>query len=257
MNVSLALSDIEACTTLQELRETMRRISENYGFASFNFIDVGTPHVREPFYLGTCNELFVDTYAGNEFVKVDPCVSKVRRTNLPFVWADVMTNDHRRGPKSGTRRLMDAATDFGFSEGLVIPCHFRDALGRNRSASSVFYWSDPVQRFQFLLREHRRDLHLLMIYFVQTCLEIRDREIQRQNNDKRPTPLAQSIELTDRERDVLAWAAQGKTTAEIASILGLSGDTVDVHFRNNIRKLQASNRTQAVAKALVHGLIDI
>lgn len=254
MNVSAALSDIEACSSLIELKETMRTISESYGFSAFNFIDIGNPQEREPFYLGTCDEAFVDTYARNEFVRIDPCVNRVYRSNLPFVWADVLPLEVRRGPKSATRRLQEAAADFGFTEGLVVPCHFRDGIGRNRSASSVFYWSDPLQRFKFLLSERRSDLHLLMIYFIQTCIEIRDRD------ERRHTPGDQRTNvrvLTDRERDVLSWAAHGKTTSEIADIIGLKSDTVDVHFKNILRKLDANNRTQAVAKALIQGLINV
>ncbi len=258
MNVSHALSDIEACTTLPELKRTMQRIAQNYGFCSFDFVDAGDTTSREPFYLGTSQDTWIDAYVSNNFVHVDPCVARVRRTNLPFIWADVMApQPRRRGPKSGTQRLIEAASDFGYTEGLVIPCHFRDRLGRDRSASSVFFWSGPLQRFEFLLSQKRRELHLLMIYFIQTCLDIRDREVHRQACVEPASPEAPVSNLTDRERDVLSWAARGKTSAEIAEILGLKGDTVEVHFKNNLRKLQASNRTQAVAKALVHGLIDI
>ena len=106
------------------------------------------------------------------------------------------------------------------------------------------------------MSQKRRELHLLMIYFIQTCLDIRDRDMLNASDAAagRGMPVGG---LTDRERDVLSWAARGKTTGEIADILGLKSDTVDVHFRNNLRKLQANNRTQAVAKALVQGLIDI
>ncbi|MFT7578070.1 MAG: LuxR family quorum sensing-dependent transcriptional regulator [Alphaproteobacteria bacterium] len=257
MNVANALSDIEACTTLHGLKRTMQGIAQGYGFCSFDFVDAGDTTSREPFYLGTSQEAWIDAYVSNEFVRVDPCVARVRRTNLPFVWADVMVHETRRGPKSGGQRLMEAASDFGYTEGLVIPCHFRDRLGRDRSASSVFFWSDPLQRFEFLLTQKRQELHLLMIYFIQACLDIRDREMKSMvsataNNQGRTVG-----SLTDRERDVLSWAARGKTTSEIADILGLKSDTVEVYFKNNLRKLQASNRTQAVAKALVHGLIDI
>lgn len=255
MNDPHALSDIEACTTLPELKRTMQRIAQNYGFCSFDFVDAGDTTSREPFYLGTSQETWIDAYVANEFVHVDPCVARVRRTNLPFIWADVIApQPRRRGPKSGTQRLIEAASDFGYTEGLVIPCHFRDQLGRDRSASSVFFWSGPLQRFEFLLSQKRRELHLLMIYFIQTCLDIRDRETRQVCAETaHPRPPV----LTDRERDVLSWAARGKTSAEIAEILGLKGDTVEVHFKNILRKLQASNRTQAVAIALMQGLIDI
>jgi len=56
------------------------------------------------------------------------------------------------------------------------------------------------------------------------------------------------VRLTDRERDSLAWVAEGKSDWEIAVILGLSESTVRFHVDNARRKLGAVNRTQAVAR---------
>jgi DNA-binding CsgD family transcriptional regulator len=61
--------------------------------------------------------------------------------------------------------------------------------------------------------------------------------------------------LTPREREVLWWAAQGKSAWEIAKILYISKRTVYEHTRNAVRKLDAVNRTQAVAIALRERLI--
>jgi len=61
--------------------------------------------------------------------------------------------------------------------------------------------------------------------------------------------------LTDREIDCLNWTAAGKTSAEIAEILGLSEHTVNHYLNRATKKLDTVNRTQAVAKALRVGLI--
>jgi NarL family two-component system response regulator LiaR len=52
-------------------------------------------------------------------------------------------------------------------------------------------------------------------------------------------------ELTDRERDVLARLAQGKTNDELAQDLSLSIHTVNTHVRNILQKLRVNNRVQA------------
>ena len=57
-----------------------------------------------------------------------------------------------------------------------------------------------------------------------------------------------AVRLTDRERDSLAWVAEGKSDWEIAVILGLAESTVRFHVDNARRKLGAVNRTQAVAR---------
>ena len=61
--------------------------------------------------------------------------------------------------------------------------------------------------------------------------------------------------LTPRERDALAYVAEGKTDWEIATILGLSESTARFHVDNARRKLGAVNRAHAVAKLLNERLI--
>ena len=67
---------------------------------------------------------------------------------------------------------------------------------------------------------------------------------------------AESPTLTAREIEVLTWVARGKSAWEIAEILHIAKRTVDEHVRNFVRKLGASNRTQAVARAVRNRIID-
>jgi DNA-binding NarL/FixJ family response regulator len=64
------------------------------------------------------------------------------------------------------------------------------------------------------------------------------------------------VDLNDREVEALTWVARGKTSAEIAQILGLSKRTIDFHIDNARNKLGAATRTQAVMKAADGGLIE-
>jgi DNA-binding NarL/FixJ family response regulator len=61
--------------------------------------------------------------------------------------------------------------------------------------------------------------------------------------------------LTSRESEVLTWVGQGKTSAEIAIILGRSERTINFHCDQAMRRLDVVNRTQAVVKAITQGLI--
>ena len=63
-------------------------------------------------------------------------------------------------------------------------------------------------------------------------------------------------ELNDREVEVLTWVARGKTSAEIASIIGLTKRTIDFHMDNARTKLGAATRTEAVIKAATGRLIE-
>lgn len=63
--------------------------------------------------------------------------------------------------------------------------------------------------------------------------------------------------LTAREMDILWGVAKGFTYGEIAEHLGISRQTVPVHVRNIYRKLEASNRSEAVFEAARLGLIRL
>lgn len=62
--------------------------------------------------------------------------------------------------------------------------------------------------------------------------------------------------LTARELQCLSWTSAGKTSVEIAAILGLSEHTVNQYVATTSQKLGAVNRTQAVAKAIRLRLIE-
>ena len=64
------------------------------------------------------------------------------------------------------------------------------------------------------------------------------------------------VTLTDREVETLTWAARGKTSSEIAQILGLTKRTVDFHIDNARVKLNTSSRMHAAVKAAAGQLIE-
>lgn len=63
--------------------------------------------------------------------------------------------------------------------------------------------------------------------------------------------------LTPREKEVIAWIAHGKTNWETAMILGITENTVKFHIKNIIHKLDATNRSHAITKALTEGCFDL
>ena len=65
-----------------------------------------------------------------------------------------------------------------------------------------------------------------------------------------------TVELNEREVEVLTWVARGKTSMEIAQILGLTKRTIDFHIDNARTKLGAATRTEAVIKAASGRLIE-
>ncbi|MBW5482695.1 response regulator [Streptomyces bambusae] len=62
--------------------------------------------------------------------------------------------------------------------------------------------------------------------------------------------------LTEREREVLALIADGRSNREIARALVLSEKTVKTHVSNILMKLDLADRTQAALWAVRHGATD-
>jgi DNA-binding NarL/FixJ family response regulator len=66
---------------------------------------------------------------------------------------------------------------------------------------------------------------------------------------------ANLLPLTPRERQVLELVADGHTNREVAEALGISPRTAQKHIENLFKKVQASDRTELVAKSLRLGII--
>ena len=68
--------------------------------------------------------------------------------------------------------------------------------------------------------------------------------------------LAERPQLTDRQRDCVIWAAQGKSDWEIARILGLSPETVTQYLKRARERYGVSKRTMLAVHALFDGTIS-
>ena len=66
-----------------------------------------------------------------------------------------------------------------------------------------------------------------------------------------------TIQLTDRQKEVLSYMAKGLSNKEIAKQLGMSPSTAKVHVAAILRTLEAKNRTQAVQFARDHGMVQV
>jgi DNA-binding NarL/FixJ family response regulator len=66
-----------------------------------------------------------------------------------------------------------------------------------------------------------------------------------------------SEKLSDRELQVLKEIAVGKRNKEIGAELSIAEDTVKMHVKNILEKLQVSDRTEAVTVALRRGILHL
>ncbi|MDC4223558.1 MAG: LuxR C-terminal-related transcriptional regulator, partial [Candidatus Manganitrophus sp.] len=130
--------------------------------------------------------------------------------------------------------IRDAST-FGLSEGITlgVACH-RSGVG------SIFSFAGQS------MSDHER--HAAILEHLVPHLHV---ALMRTLSP----PSTHNPDLSHREREVLDWMKEGKTSWEISHILQISERTVNFHVQNILSKLQASTRGHAIALALQQGLI--
>ena len=65
------------------------------------------------------------------------------------------------------------------------------------------------------------------------------------------------VTLTGRELEVLSLVIEGKSSKDVADAIYASKSTVDFHLGKIYKKLQVSNRVQALRKAAALGLVSL
>ncbi len=116
-------------------------------------------------------------------------------------------------------------------------CSLTLNVGRTRLSLMLLY------RDGFILSPERlREVGLLTAYFASFghCIEGKGER---------------SFELTDRELECLFWIAEGKTSDEIAMILGISRNTINNYITSVMRKTATKTRSEAIAFAVRNNLV--
>jgi LuxR family maltose regulon positive regulatory protein len=82
-------------------------------------------------------------------------------------------------------------------------------------------------------------------------------ETRETSSRDEPIPLALAASISPREQEILQSLSIGLSNRDIAAQCSISESTVKTHLENIFRKLEVSNRMQAIAKAQALGLIQI
>jgi DNA-binding CsgD family transcriptional regulator len=90
---------------------------------------------------------------------------------------------------------------------------------------------------------HRMMAEVLSAYYAHECRRLL------------VSPQAAAALLSPRQRDCLAWVRHGKSSTDIAAMLGISALTVEEHIATACRKLGVRTRVQAAVEASLLGII--
>ncbi|MET0430136.1 MAG: LuxR family transcriptional regulator [Microvirga sp.] len=212
----------------------LRKETDRLGISSF--IVTGLPLPRRPLeplvLLNAWPQGWYDRYIANDYFRIDPVGQHNFVTSSPFRWSEAQQGRQgRRGDR--IRVVMSEGAEFGLKDGYCVPIH--SATGWQ---AAISFASDQS------LDLSRRDLAAAHMLAITAHGRLR---LLMGESDIR------SFTLTPREREVLTWAAAGKTAWETSTILRISEATVITHLDNIRRKFNVANTTQAVTQALQSG----
>jgi len=159
-------------------------------------------------------------------------VGTLRTDPMPFIWdIDTLYGADEPEPSPAAKLLLSE----GYLAGALLPVH--GLTGFNGALSFAGERPD-------LSAGPLRELHLFSFAFFGVLAAARFEENQKNNP------------LSSRERDCLKLAMLGKTSSEIGIILSLSEYTISQYLTAAQRKMNASNRTHAVALAAQLGYLS-
>lgn len=174
-----------------------------------------------------------DRYLSEDYAAIDPTIQHAHRSLLPLIWCDEVFSE--------TQEFWEDARSHGLRYGWAQPCMgSQGILGMLTLSRS----HEPLSKVELNERGHQ------IAWLTQVAHECMSRLISSHTYTENTT------NLSLREVDVLRWTAEGKTSGEIAKIMNITVRTVNFHVSNSLKKLNCVNKTAAVVKAALTGLLS-
>jgi len=232
-----AFEAMERADSSEELRAEMQKFAAEMGFSYFAYaLTINVPSLRPQQYVITgFPRPWVERYLSSGYFKIDPTVRHAEKSSLPTIWSDPALHDRN------SDQFWDEAGMFGLVAGLSFAVHEQPgvtgifSLARDGAldmrSSDLAALIGRAQMFASLLHHAVTRIHLARL-------------LPEQNTA-----------LTAREQECLKWAADGKTAWEIGQILSIAERTAVFHVNNVIQKLGATNKIQAIVRAVALKLV--
>jgi LuxR family transcriptional regulator, quorum-sensing system regulator CciR len=232
--VDTFVRDVRGLKTEEALAEALADIASDLGFRYFaltHHVDIrrSSAAIRIHNYPEGWAEWFDEQALG----ATDPVHRASNITSVGFAWSALgemiaLTPDDRR--------ILDLARKEGIGDGFTVPAHVP-----GEAHGSCSFASAPGEPFA---QEHLPLLQLVGAFAFEAARRMRRMQVS-----------SAPIQLTDRQRECVMWAARGKSDWEIAQVLGLSEATVGEHLRHAFERYDVGKRTMVAVHALFDGTI--
>lgn len=178
---------------------------------------------------------WMKSYSRNKLFLLDPVAIESTQMTKPFTWQEAYNNAE---DTSALRQFINEAEAFGLKEGLTY------SYNTSQTETAATLISLETSKHQVGAE------YFAIVEYILPHLHEAVTRLYGTNRELEVLP-----EFTIREKETLKWAYEGKTAWEIGVILSISERTVKFHLNNIYQKLNVANRSQAVAKAIRHGIV--
>ncbi|WP_081074068.1 LuxR C-terminal-related transcriptional regulator [Burkholderia multivorans] len=239
MKSKLTKVDIEATLKDKDLSrgDFLSRISEFSNLLNFTFWTFGIRHpvpISKPTLIihSNISDIEYPDHFSERHLKEDAVLRHCYTSTLPLVW----NADDASSTPFSQKGLLTQGIRFGWSISM------RDVTG-------TLAWFTLARNTSPVSPDELDENEYSMIWLAYaTHSKLHMNPAHEGPKDGRPN-------LSPREREVMKWTAAGKTAFEIGKILGIAETTCIFHITNATRKLGGVNKTHAIARAALMGLI--
>lgn len=228
---------LAAIRAIQGTEETSEVVDELVQFAlPFGFERVFLGQLVNPFrariedilYFSTWPDELDQSRLETDSIIHDPVALCALKATRPFRWCDAYAYASKVG-----QSVVGQAAEFGLKDGYMFPVHAIGSISGGVSLGGEHIEVSPTDILEIEL-------------VAQTAY-------QQLETLCGPFPYQKVVELSPRELEILHFIAAGKTSLEIAMILGIREDTVKKTVKRVSDRYSVYNRAQLVATAMADG----
>ena len=206
----------------------------------FDFFTLGYKHMSsfsapEVQFISNYPMAWLQEYASSGYIATDPTLLKAAKTSKPVVWSTQFFEN--------TPALWAAANSHGINHGCALATS--NALGDMGLLVLARRVGDITTK----------ELTTITSFMTATAHILFERILFLTGHGSEHVEENRRSKLSGREVEILRYTADGKTSQDISQLLDISERTVAFHINNILLKFSVPNKTAAVARAVVQGLI--
>ena len=234
---------LQGVTEPDDISQILQSTISEFGYEQFVYARIpfaGEEALGEYINLDNLNEEWIEFYLDNELFADDYMAAYCTTNSAPLVWSDCYRAIDAGRWKQRYADTANISRDWGVLSGVTIPL---PSVGRYTAGISLV--ADPNLSVAKQDARFRRNEDILVTLASVFHAHVDTRKITRDYFGVSPAEL-----------EVLKWSSEGMQAEEIAATLGKSTKTVHKQVVFAQRRLGAKTMPQAVAKAVLLGLID-